>query len=520
MYNDQGVEIQTKTYHKLEPSEIMFSEQKLGDKGELLADYNELGREINSYEYVSGTGNISTIKDGTGNVTAYGYDTKNGTLLQMSSNVNGISNTNTYGYTLNFLTKISHNNFNITYDYDNQGRVTKIKVTDADYLTFVYSQNGLNSQSTITYSNNQSFRTVTDKNGNVIEVYYKESLAATEIPILENIYDTHGNLIAVNDKVTNTTTEYTLDKFGNIMLQEDTQHNLAVKKQNSFDAENNNTATKYTIGTNTQNYLYSYNTTKPESVLNSVTLPTNAVQSVLNDNLGRTKEIALTSADKAEKRLFHYLKSGLHTSNQVSSIWYGDKDKYVDNLKYKYDEKGNITEVYENGVLSVRYKYDGLSRLIREDNKALNKTTVWEYDAGGNITNRLEYTFSLSDLTTLSPTVVSYSYASNGNRDRLMSYDNKTITYDAIGNPTNYLGNTLVWEKGRQLKSYGSNSYEYNAQGIRTKKTTANTTTQYFLDGTKILAQKDTINADVALAENFMEFLYGIDGVIGFKLFC
>ena len=71
MFNDQGVEIQTKTYHKLEPSEIMFSEQKLGDKGELLADYNELGREINSYEYVSGTGNISTIKDGTGNVTAY-----------------------------------------------------------------------------------------------------------------------------------------------------------------------------------------------------------------------------------------------------------------------------------------------------------------------------------------------------------------------------------------------------------------------------------------------------------------
>ena len=37
--------------------------------------------------------------------------------------------------------------------------------------------------------------------------------------------------------------------------------------------------------------------------------------------------------------------------------------------------------------------------------------------------------------------------------------------------PTNYLGHTLTWEKGRQLKSYDSNTYTYNANGIRTSKT-------------------------------------------------
>lgn len=73
----------------------------------------------------------------------------------------------------------------------------------------------------------------------------------------------------------------------------------------------------------------------------------------------------------------------MHTSNQVSSIWFGNKDKYLDNLKYKYDGKSNITEVYENSMLVARYKYDSLSRIIREDNKPLNKTTTWEYDAGG-----------------------------------------------------------------------------------------------------------------------------------------
>ena len=37
-------------------------------------------------------------------------------------------------------------------------------------------------------------------------------------------------------------------------------------------------------------------------------------------------------------------------------------------------------------------------------------------------------------------------------KDLLTKYGNQTITYDAQGNPTSYLGHTLTWEKGRQLK--------------------------------------------------------------------
>ena len=202
-------------------------------------------------------------------------------------------------------------------------------------------------------------------------------------------------------------------------LQTDIQHGISVKKENSFDAENNNTKTSYLIGSNAFTYTYEYDTIKPESVLKSVTLPTNAFQSVEIDLLGRTKQLTLTSSDNSETRLFHYLKNGLHASNLVSSIWFGKNKNFTDTLKYRYDEKGNITEVYENAILQARYSYDSLNRLIREDNKVLNKTTTWEYDAGGNITNRLEYTFSLSDLSILSPTVISYRYASTGNRDRL-----------------------------------------------------------------------------------------------------
>ena len=432
---------------------------------------------------------------------------------------------NTYSYVSGYLTSVAHNDFDITYDYDNRGRVSKIMVAGSDYLDFVYNEEGTNSISTAIYANGKSFKTETDKNGNVTQILYAKDNVSIFEPIIENIYDTHGNLIAINDKINTTTIEYTLDKFGNTILQTDTQHGISVQKENTFDNTNNNTNTKYTIGENIQNYTFNYDTTKPESILNSVVLPTNAVQSIKNDNLDRTKEIVLNNIvdneTKTNTRLFHYLKNGDHTSNLVSSIWFGDSDKYLDNLKYKYDEKGNITEVYENSMLVARYKYDSLSRLIREDNKPLNKTTTWEYDAGGNILNRFEYEFTtINDLNEKTPTIIPYAYVTSGIRDRLMSYNGEQFVYDSIGNPTLYQNNVLVWEKGRQLKSYGDiASYTYNASGIRTGKTVGTTTTQFFLDGTKILAQKDIVSAgENTTTETLMQFIYGVDGIIGFTI--
>lgn len=64
-----------------------------------------------------------------------------------------------------------------------------------------------------------------------------------------------------------------------------------------------------------------------------------------------------------------------------------------------------------------------------------------------------------------------------------------TISYDKQGNPISYLGNTLTWEKGRQLKSFGNLSYTYNANGIRTSKTNGSVKHTYTLDGTKILRE-------------------------------
>ena len=69
-------------------------------------------------------------------------------------------------------------------------------------------------------------------------------------------------------------------------------------------------------------------------------------------------------------------------------------------------------------------------------------------------------------------------------------------------NPTTYLGHTLTWEKGRQLKSFDSNTYTYNANGIRTSKTVNGVKHTYTLDGVKILRETWGDNTLIPLYDN------------------
>ena len=82
------------------------------------------------------------------------------------------------------------------------------------------------------------------------------------------------------------------------------------------------------------------------------------------------------------------------------------------------------------------------------------------------------------------------------------SYDGYDIEYDEQGNPVKYLGHTLTWEKGRQLKSFDGNTYTYNANGIRTSKTINGVTHTYTLEGTKILRETWEDNVLVPMYDN------------------
>ena len=177
--------------------------------------------------------------------------------------------------------------------------------------------------------------------------------------------------------------------------------------------------------------------------------------------------------------------------------------------KYEYDKNGNISKRTIGGK-SIRYTYDDIDRLIREDNAALNKTYFYEYDDFGNIEKVTEYNYTTGNSLTGGVTRT-YAYDSD---KRLTSVTENGVTqsisgYDALGNPSSYKGKTLTWTRGRMLASCGSDSYLYDMDGVRQEKTVNGVTHTYYTDGTKIIAEK--------VGDKVFEYYYDAQGVIGFK---
>lgn len=541
IYNKDGIIVKTITYNKKEPSSKFYKEKLVDDKGNETGSLNEFGEKIVNYKTIDGTGIVSAKEDQNGFTTSFDYD-QNDNLIETTATADGISNTNTFDYTLDFMTSLKHNNFETKYDYDDRGRITKIDIANNKYLSKTYGED----EETTALSSNEEFRQTFNNNNDVLETYYKKDKNSKEELILQNVYDTFGNLVFVKDLVSDNVHKLYYDKFGNTYKEENNQHNKQLTVENSYDDSHKNiTNTTITIDGNKLSYKYEYNEneSKPESKLSKTTLLNQSDSEILNqkidyDKLGR---VSKTSTNNISKE-FTYLKVGDHTSTLVSKIQYATNNINKNSLRYLYDEKGNITEVRENNSLLARYKYDGLSRIVREDNKILEKTTTFAYDAGGNITERIEYPFTLVDnLDALDGTPITYSYSSTGWRDQLMEFKGEKFEYDAIGNPTTYRGNTLKWSHGRQLDKYSkinkdngveipTASYTYNANGIRTSKTyytdtscqcksETNTcaceesncfTTKFFLNGNKIIKQYDCCND--------LTFYYGADGLTGFHI--
>ena len=185
-----------------------------------------------------------------------------------------------------------------------------------------------------------------------------------------------------------------------------------------------------------------------------------------------------------------------------SAVWFGLKKEAKEGLKYQYDASGNISAITQNGHIVAKYVYDALGRLIREDNKPMNKTVLFTYDENGNITERCEYGYTSKrgeELSELSCT--HYGYAYDG--DKLISYNGENCAYNALGNPTSYRGKALEWQYGNRLTKYGTTTFAYDGAGRRVSKGSISFT--YDSDG-RLIKQNDGL-----------EFIYDNSGIAGVK---
>ena len=94
-----------------------------------------------------------------------------------------------------------------------------------------------------------------------------------------------------------------------------------------------------------------------------------------------------------------------------------------------------------------------------------------------------------------------YTYGDANWKDLLTAFDGHTITYDGSGNPLSYYNGqsyTMTWRNGRELNTatVGGKTYhyEYDANGLRTRKTNADGgyTEYYIVDGITVAERRFT----------------------------
>ena len=496
-YDENGNVVKSYTYNSLDTSSKFYTESAYAENGQVTADYDETGENKTEYEYISGTNVVRTQKLPNGGKLSYGHDEDDTVTSITQSTEEGEENSTQTHYTCGEITELVSGNNTVRYEYDHKRRVTAVHLNGTEnyianeYTDNVTYNNELADKTVTTNAKGEKFTSYTDKQGKILRTDYGE------FPTLTYTYTTKGQLETIKDEISGKTINYT---YENDKLATMTDGTLT--EGNGYDWYGERNVKSFSGAVNhLYTYVYKDNVARDLDKI----IVEGALFSPLKDKQGRYagREISGGSAWIAGEYIY-YRKVGDHATNMPSAVYFGsvENNKYVirDNLKYEYDGCGNIVKIFSNGALAVRYGYDKLNRLIREDNKKFGKTWLYAYDNCGNIISKRETTFTLKTNVEESEfTEVLYMY----DGDKLVGYGNETFAYDALGNPTTYRGKTASWSRGRYLMTYNGVSFIYDGQGRRTSK--------------GIISYTYDSENNIVKQSNGLEFIYDTSGVAALK---
>lgn len=517
VYDENGNVIKTVKWNSLDSSSKFYSESVISESGLVTAEKDETGEAVSEYEYLDGTNVVKSVKQINGSTVAYGRDPGNFTVTSVTqSTADGESNTNDIIYNCDLPVEVKSGNTVIDYEYDFKGRKTKVTVNGKVQSTSTYEDFEYNQaddkyifgakNSSIIAADNETITLVENKTGklnaatNKMRITEETTLNGYEFNRKE--YDEKGRVKKVIDNYSDVNLDYTYNHYGNIVSIEKTKNNVMHLTENYRYNEYGEVSEKHIVGAVNHAYTFGYKQNAART-LEYIRYDNNKFKPLTDVNGRNTgKEITLALGKRIAGEYISYRKVGDHATNMPSVIWYASGDDIKDNIKYKYDKSGNICEITENGHIVAQYAYDGLNRLVREDNKPLNKTVVYTYDNCGNITERCEYAYtrkSGEELTELDCTHFAYEY----DGDRLVSYNGEKCEYNNNGCPYTYRNKSLEWRFGTRVAYLDGISYEHDGFGRRIKKN--NTEFVYDSDG-RLIKQS-----------NGLEFIYDDKQVIALE---
>ena len=413
VYDDKGNVIKSFTYNSLDTSSKFYTETEYDKNGKVTAELDETGENKTKFGYIDGTSSVREEILPNGSKFAYGRDYADTVTAISQSTEDGEENSTQKTYRCGEVVELRSGNNNVKYEYDYKRKLKAVDLNGVEnYVQYSYAETQndagdiTNETVTAIYASGDSFVSKKDGNGNLLK------LTANDAVQVENVYDKKGQLDTLKDKVAGKNIKFERDELDNLTaIYEIDSNGIQVSggyaESVVYDALGK--VNKRTItGSVPQEYTYGYKTDSTHA-LESITVNGSTIKPKL-DVLGRNKgkEICIGS-DKLAEESIAYRKVGDHATNMPTTIRFGNKfgDKFalVDSLRYAYDKMGNIEKVYENGELAIRYQYDALNRLIREDNKVMSTTVLYSYDNNGNILKQRKFAFTLKGKETLGDTL-------------------------------------------------------------------------------------------------------------------
>ena len=441
------------------------------------AETNEQG-STTQYVY-DVNGNVTSITDADDNVTSYAYDSSG----NLTSVKNGDSE-NSYTYSgLGSVSKITHNGFDYSFNYDVFYNLVSTKIGNVTVASHTYDSNG--NLTKTAYANGDYLEYAYDNYGDISVITGETG------KIAEMIYNKQGLVTKAVDYSSGETSYYYYTFDGSLESEYRTSSDGSLTHYIITDS-NGNTVEKTSVNGQTKTI-----TTGSDDDGKSFVSNDGVTNETSTDDFGRTTQVRTVRSDG--KLVFdtdyEYAngKAENSTTNLVSKYSQSYGSDSVLSYDYSYDANGNITEIKQNGKLINKYTYDSLNEL-KEEYDYVNKFYInYSYDGAGNLQNKYE---QVLDPTYGYPTGTqngnTYEYTDTSWKDKLTKINGDNITYDANGNPLSYRdGMSFEWENGRILKNINTSDkaiqMSYDSNGMRTQKTVDGVKTNYYYDSNKNL---------------------------------
>ena len=489
-----------------------------------VASVTDARQKTVSYSYDSDNRLLTKMTDARNNSTQYSYEAATDRLTGVSVTVSGQTRKVSYTYDEGDRIKtIAHGGTTYRFDYDGYGNQTAVKAGDRTLERYSYAPN------------NGPLTKISYGNGDVQEILYdKEERIKSRrwngqsTDAVRYEYDAYGSLETETDLTNGRIDHDQYDMTGRLVRSSILEKNTNVSAEPTV--ANTHTVQSLEIGYDSYDRVDSFvqslegaktktgfvygDAAKAQRPGLSYGLTVDGVtrQTLEYDALSRrTKEIVtLSGGSKRENRyVFGTINHLVDTDSLLASMSNG-----TDSWNYTYDHAGNITAITSGGK-RISYQYDELNQLIRENNGVLNETILYTYDAGGNMTSRKTYDYTEGILQTIKKNET-FTYRSDGWKDQLLSWNGKNYTYDAGGNPTVLRGMPLTWGEGHRLKKIvaetGTITFAYDSDGKRVKKTSGNTETKYYYNGSTLSGLVKTTTGSTGTTKTTVQFVYDAEG--------